>query len=346
MNVSEARQRLADLMAQRAPAAQLFAEADAMLDLLDQDADLLDDIGVFASDADEYDRAIAYFEAALDLDPRPSFYYDLAVAQLRAERPALARPALERAVAAVPYFTHALANLAACYLLLDEWVAGFLVSDRVRALYAGQPLPDQVDALFSGFQRWLNAGGRRRPRGPAAKAWSQKKLTVAGLRYWDEGTFEGAHLAFSKVAAALSEQSPSEAIAAECAATAAFYLDRHHEYLDGSAQRREIVPCAQAIVPVVPNPLMEAGLQKDASAFCHRLVRRLDPELPQEDGPLMMKRKEIGPRGAIARTFMVAGTAGTYDIVPIGNIILVTTPSGERYEYTDYTGDHTALFTS
>ncbi|TJZ99904.1 tetratricopeptide repeat protein [Actinacidiphila oryziradicis] len=75
-------------------AAALFPQLDVVLAEVDWDAELFAHVGVYASDHHALDRAVVYFENAIDLDPsRPRYHYDLGVAHARSERYALARPA-------------------------------------------------------------------------------------------------------------------------------------------------------------------------------------------------------------------------------------------------------------
>jgi tetratricopeptide (TPR) repeat protein len=306
------------------------------------DALLFDKVGIVASNAGEYERAVGYFEVALDIQPVAAFYYDLAVAHLRAGRAAQARSALELAVARLPDYLDALTNLAGCYTLLGEWVAAYLVLDRVRALYAGRTAPAQLGALWSMVQDWLYAG--LRPDTDAAHpdaTWTEQELAVVGLDAWEEGQAETACQAFTEISRKLPADSASAAIAQEFAATAAYYLDRHGDYLKGAARRREVVPCAQALVPSMSGYYLEAGILKDATALCHRIIRRLDPD--HSSRMVATTRSKTGPRDAIYRNFTVFVDGGHYKIEPVGNRVIVTDPAGKKHEIADYVGEFEPL---
>lgn len=343
MDDSRAHQRLSELLAQDLPVADILAQADMLLAEHDGDAGLFHRVGIAASDAGEYERAAGYFEAALDIRPVTFFYYDLAVALLRAGRPGQARAALELALARLPNYVDALFNLAGCYTLLDEWVAAFLVLDRLRALFAGQAVPDELKVLWAMVQKWLSAGlGPDKPATHPDATWSEQELVLTGLGAWEEEHAEIAYRAFTELSRKLPADSPSAALAQEFAATAAYYLDRHGEYLKDAAQRREIVPCAQAIVPSRSVFYLESSILKDTTALCNRIIRRLNPDHPL-DAMVAMTRTERGPRDAVYRNYTVLVDEGHYGITPIGNRVIVTDPGGERHEMFDYTGEFEAL---
>lgn len=344
MDDSGAHERLAELLAQDLPIEDRLAQADLLLGDQGGDALLFHRAGIVASEAGEYERAIGYLEAALDIQPVAVLYYDLAVVLLRAERAAEARHALELAVARVPDYVDALFNLAGCYTLLDEWVAGFLVLDRLRALFAGQPVPPELVVLWSKVQNWLSAAvAPDRPATHPDATWSQQELALTGLDAWEEGQFETACQAFTELSRKLPADLPSAAIAQEFAATAAYYLDRHGDYLKGAARRREVVPCAQAIVPPRSVFYLESGSLKDATALCNRIIGRLNPDHPS-DALVTMTRTEMGPRDAVYRNYTVFVDEGNYEITPVGNRVIVTDPAGERHEMADYAGAFEPLY--
>ncbi|MFF3444621.1 tetratricopeptide repeat protein [Streptosporangium sp. NPDC002721] len=334
MDPDSARQHLVGMIRGGEAPAAVLAAADELLGEIDWDAALFSDVGAYASDEGVLNTAIRCFETAADLEPEhPLHHYDLGVALLRQEEFALARRSLERAVALQPFYTGAFVNLLWAYLATGEPVAAYFVSTRLMAFYAGQPRPENVEALLGLVGEWLRTDGLELPR-----------LLTAAMEPLNEGDLVSAHERVGALAGGLEPGTASQAICAEFAATLAFHLDLHTEYLTGMRQRREVVPCAQAFMPSLAVSIMEAGMRKDADRVCHELVRELDPgHVPA--GPVMVTQV-IGPTGAGAPVFSVLGGAGFHEIVPIGNEITVRAPSGEERRFIDYHGDHSALYTS
>ncbi|GAA0452252.1 tetratricopeptide repeat protein [Streptomyces olivaceiscleroticus] len=337
-DVEAVRQRLQQLIDDEAPIRRVLDEADMLLGRVDWDASLFAEVGVHASDSSELDRAIKYFQRAIDLRPaHAKYHYDLGVAYNRSEQPGPARFAYEEALARLPYLTDAFFNLAWCYIFLGDLPAAALTIDKVINAYGAMELPQKADRLLSCVAPWLHSGstGKTPPTVP--------QLLTAGLSSWGED-FSVARAAFSDLAALLPAVSAGWAIAKECAATAASQLDLHDEYLDGCDQRRVIVRCAQALVPeVVTVNYAEAAADRDVTAACNAIVRVFEPG--HEDELVLWSTEGFGPRGAGTRTASLFGTAGMYQIVPIGNIIEVTTPDAATHQLYDWTGDMVALCT-
>lgn len=322
---------LTSLIEAGTPPAAVLAEADRILVKADLDPMLLANVGIYASDSGAYDQAIHYFQAALDLRPDlPKWHYDLGVALLRSEQFEEARLALEKAVSLIPLYTYAVANLAAAYLFLDDPVAAALAFDRVAELYAEQPYPENVTNLGGLVRQWA------RSRDVSAR------LFLNAIDRWRTQDFEDGGQAFAELAAALPYGSPGRVIAEEHVALAAFMQDRHSEYLAGAAGRRELLACVQALTPRCGTVVVNTALGKDRDAFCHKVIKAVNPAYDSE-GSVMLKRSR-SPRGVFSREFFIGTADGSYTLIPIGNIIIVTDPAGEAHEITDYTQDHASLY--
>ncbi|MEU0030758.1 tetratricopeptide repeat protein [Streptomyces sp. NPDC006335] len=332
MDLQFARRHLVSLIESGADPATVLADARALLEELDQDAGLYSDIGAYASDNGESELAAEYFETALDLEPdNPLHHYDLGVALLRRGRPAEARRSLEQAIALLPYYTDALVNLAVAYLDIDEPLAAFAAANRVLDLYGDQPLPQNVEGLGATVGHWLRSPDLDEPR-----------TLKAALEAVGEGALEEARELLAVLASGLEPGTASRAVCEEYAATVAFHLDRHSDYLAGLGQRREIVPCAQAFMPVLAIDVAEAGRMRDVDRLCHLLVAEIDPQhVPR--GPVM-KMQTNAARGSGSATYSVSsGDDGFYEITPVGNMADVVAPGGDRYRLYDYSGAYAAF---
>lgn len=327
----EPKEYLSRLIESGMPPASVLAEADRILVEADLDPELLAAVGIYASDSEAYAEAIRYFQAALDLRPdQPKDHYDLGVALIRSEQYEEARPALEKAISLLPLYTNALANLVAVYFLLGDPVAAAFAFDRVSELYAEQPYPENVTNLSRRFRKWA------RSRDFSARLFSN------AIARWRTQDFEDGGQAFAQLAAALPDGWPGRVIAEEHVALAAFMLDRHSEYLAGSARRRELVPCVQALTPRYGTGVLDTALTKDRDAFCHKVIKAVNPAYDWE-GNVLLKRSR-SPRGVFSREFFVRTTDGSYTLIPIGNTIIVNDPAGETHQITDYTGNHASLY--
>lgn len=335
MDSTDARERVRTLIASGAPPATLLPRLDRVLAEADWDDELLAHVGVYASDHGELDRAVGYFESAIDLDPsHPRYHYDLGVAHARSERYASARPAFEQALVLLPHMTYALFNLAWCYLVTDDPVAAVFAMDRVHVLYAGRDMPENMRYVLGELYDWLMSD----PANP-----SPPTLLNRGLGHWGYEDFSGADHYFTGLAGLLPPGTAGWAVAQEAAVTARYHLDLHGDFVSGRRRRRAALPCVGALVPdvVMPN-LAVASVDTDVEAAANRLVADLDPG-HDPDQPILVEfdREEPGGRGAPARTVRV----GSYSVVTIGNIIRVTGEDGASTEHHDWTGAYTALCT-
>ncbi|MFI6318858.1 tetratricopeptide repeat protein [Nonomuraea sp. NPDC050556] len=311
----------------------VLAAADEIFKEIDWDVGLFSDLGSYASDEGALDEAVHYFEAALDLEPvHPLHHYDLGVVLMRQGQFDRARRSLEQAVLLQPFYTAALVNLTWAYLATGEPVAAYFASSRVLAFYADQPKPENVEYLLGLVGTWLRSEELELPR-----------LLMAAMESVNEGDLADAHERMTTFAAGLDPGTASRAICAEFAATIAFHLDRHTEYLTGVRQRRETVPCAQAFIPPLAVSIMEAGMHKDSDRVCNALVREIDPaHVPA--GPVMIQQVHSAT-GVGAPVYTLWGTDGFYEVTPIGNEITVRAPSGEEHHFIDYDGSCSALYT-
>ncbi|MFD9409814.1 tetratricopeptide repeat protein [Streptomyces sp. NPDC059989] len=335
MDSTDARDRARTLIASGAAPAELLPRLDRVLADADWDDELFAYVGVYASNHDELDRAVGYFENAIDLDPSyPRYHYDLGVAHARAERYAAARPAFEQALVLLPHMTYGLFNLAWCYVMSDDLVAAAFAMDRVHSLYAGGDMPENMRYVLSEIYDWL-VSDLKNPSPPT--------LLNRGLGHWGHDDFAGADRHLTRLARLLPAGTAGWAVAEESAVTARYHLDLHAEFVSGRHRRRAAVPCVSALVPdvVMPN-LAVASVDTDVVAAANRLVAGLDPD-HDPDQPILV---EFGPelrggRGSRARTVLV----GSYRVVTIGNIIRITGDDGSTTEHHDWTGTYTALCT-
>ena len=313
------------------PTADVLAEADRILAKADYSALLFATVGVYASNSDAYTEAVRYFEAALDLQPdNPKYHYDLAVALMRSEQHARARPALEKAVSLLPFYTYSIINLAWDYVLLEDIVAAASAFDRVSVLYAEQPYPGNVTLLHELLRAWANSGD------------VHALLYTSAIARWDNQDLDDGARAFAELAAALPERSPGRIIAHEHVALAAFMQDRHSDYLAGASRRRELLPCVQSLTPRAEPNVSYAGVMKDTEAYLNKAITAIDPAHDSKGNVLL--KISPSPHGVRSREFSVQTDNGMYVLIPIGNRLVVTDPGGHTSEITDYTGDHASLY--
>lgn len=318
------------------PPERVLAEADRILASAEPDlnfARALSDLGIYASESGLYPAAIRYFEAALDLRPdNPKNHYDLAVALMGAQLHKDARAPLEKAISMLPLYTYALGNLATVYFFLGDFVGAAFAMDRVIELFADQPYPESLTRLREAVTIWTLS--------PHFSA----RLFRDAMARWGTQDFEDGARAFAELAAALPDDCAGRVIAEEHVALAAFVRDRHSEYLAGSARRRALVPCVQALTPRYGIIVVGAATSKDGDAFCHRMIKMVNPAYDAEGSILLHLSRSKDGDGIWSREFSISTSDGIYKLVPIGNTIRIKDPMGETHEITDYSGDHASLY--
>ena len=326
------------MMASGVDVETVVAAADEVLDGQGWDADLARAVGAYASDNDSYAAALRFFDAALDDNPtKPELHYDRGVALIRSGDYSSARRAFEQAVALLPHYAAALLNLAWAYLFTEDGLAASMAGARAVTFYANRPpLPENVQYLGDVIDQWMRSDELGLPT-----------MLMEAEDARESGDVSAAHQIWKSIASTAQPGTAGQAIAEEVAATIGFILDLHAQFFAGIAQRREIVPCASALVPSLASSVfIEAGIFKDVGRYCHELVRLLDPEhdaFGNDDYPLMTVQGH-SPEGWPTISYHVVGrtqqagndSVDIYEITPVGNVIAVRDPAGGVHEFVDY----------